>query len=109
MRAFILSLALALPVAAMAADEPPAVPEPPPLPEPVESGEVLEPEITIIQREQDRVEEFRVRGQLYMVKITPRRGAPYYLIDTDGDGQLETRRSELEPDMLIPNWVLFSW
>lgn len=109
MRSFILSLALILPMLPALAEEPPAVPEPPPLPGPVESGETLEPEVTIIPRAEERVEEFRVRGQLYMVKITPRRGAPYYLIDTDGDGQLETRRSELEPDFLIPNWVLFSW
>lgn len=109
MRAYILSLALTLPALPAAAQDLPDAPEPPPLPEPVESGEALEPEVTIIQREQERVEEFRVRGQLYMVKITPRRGAPYYLIDQDGDGQLESRRAELEPDMLIPNWVLFSW
>ncbi|MGB2972407.1 MAG: DUF2782 domain-containing protein [Candidatus Competibacter sp.] len=44
-----------------------------------------------------------------MVKIVPARGVPYYLVDTDGDGNYETRYSELEDGMLIPAWVLLRW
>jgi hypothetical protein len=35
-----------------------------------------------------RVEEYRMNGVLYMVKVTPTVGPPYYLIDTTGDGNL---------------------
>jgi hypothetical protein len=85
------------------------VPEPPPLPDPVESGEVLEPEVRIILRDGVQIEEFRINHQLYMVRITPRVGRPYYLVDTTGDGRLDTRRHELEPDLQVPQWILFSW
>ncbi len=79
---------------------------PPPLPENVE-GE-FEPEVTIIRRKEARIEEYRTNGILYMIKITPKRGYPYYLIDTDGDGSLETRQNELGSPEVV-QWRLFSW
>jgi hypothetical protein len=83
--------------------------EPPPLPERVESGEPLEPDVRIIRRERETVEEYRLSGRLYMIKVTPRVGRPYYLVDADGDGKLESRFNELAPGMLIPSWVLLTW
>jgi hypothetical protein len=85
------------------------VPEPPEIPQAVQSGEPLEPEVTIIQRDKETVEEFRINGRLYKVKITPSAGPPYYLVDTDGDGVLETRGNNDITDINIPQWVLFSW
>ena len=79
---------------------------PPPLPEAVEEG--FEPEITIIKRKETQIEEYRHNGMLYMIKITPTRGYPYYLIDSDGDGSLETRRNELGNPEVV-QWRLFSW
>lgn len=70
----------------------------------------LEPDVTIINRgEEGTIEEYRVNGALYMVKVVPVKGAPYYLIDSDGDGNLETRRDNLDPDVVIPRWTLFRW
>lgn len=86
-----------------------AVPPPPVLPDPVESGEPIEPEVTIIQREDAEIEEYRHNGRLYMVKVTPRVGKPYYLVDSTGDGRLESRRSQLYDDNIVPQWILFSW
>ena len=86
-----------------------AVPEPPELPDPMESGQPIEPEVTIIRREKEVVEEYRINGNLYMVKITPVVGKPYYLIDSDGDGRLESRRTGIYDDGQVPQWVLFSW
>ena len=83
-------------------------PEPPLIPEQVESGQTLEPEVTITQRGADTVQEYRLSGRLYMLKITPSSGAPYYLIDTDGDGQMETRQNDVRTSK-VPQWVLFSW
>lgn len=85
------------------------VPEPPVLPDPVESGEVLEPEITIIRRDDAIITEYRVNGNLYMVKIVPAFGPPYYLIDRDGDGVMEGRTNNIYDDIIVPQWVLFSW
>ena len=30
-------------------------------------------------------------------------------IDADGDGNFDTRRSDLSPNLKIPSWVIFSW
>ncbi len=69
----------------------------------------LEPEVTIVPQGEGRVEEYRIKGQLYMIKVVPSKGLPYYLIDSDGDGRLETRRNDLDPDVVIPRWTLFEW
>ncbi len=74
-----------------------------------DNTDATEPEVTIIQSDGKRVEEYRVNGQLYMIKVTPRKGPPYYLVDTDGDGVLETRRNDLASNMLTPQWILFRW
>jgi hypothetical protein len=111
----LLSASLAAPLAAQEVAEAPASPEapalepqPPDIPAPVEGGEPLEPEVTIIESARGTVEEYRVGGQLYMVKVTPTRGPAYYLLDTDGDGQLDAR-SDDPGDASINQWVLFRW
>ena len=87
-----------------------ALPEPPPMPERLRSGEVMDPDVRIVRRDKATVTEYRVNGQLRAIKVTPDGNFPaYYLYDTDGDGQLDKRRSRFEPDLLIPNWVIFSW
>jgi hypothetical protein len=55
------------------------------------------------------VEEYRVNNHLYMIKITPTIGAPYYLIDDTGSGDMEYRRDAGGRDNRVPQWVLFSW
>lgn len=82
--------------------------QPPVLPEPLMDGESIEPEINIIQKEDRTIEEYRVNGQLYMIKVIPAVGYPYYFIDTDGDGSLESQQHELSGH-IVPNWILFKW
>ena len=113
MRHFLILIALLGSGLALAEDKPrtdlaPA-PEPPQIPEAVQSGEALEPEVTIIERKEETVREYRLNGQLYMVKITPSKGKPYYMVDTDGDGTLDTRRTDVKSDPSVPQWILFSW
>ena len=67
------------------------------------------PDVTIIQGSDKTIAEYRIHGRLYMIKVTPKKGPPYYLVDTDGDGNLETNRSELTEDLLIPSWTLLEW
>lgn len=88
---------------------PTPVPDPPDIPPPVQSGEPMEPDVTIIRRGKETIEEYRINNRLYMVKIKPTIGPPYYLIDSDGDGNMDVRRSDLETGVNIPRWVLFSW
>jgi len=109
----VLILLAALPLLAPAKDDEKqdleAVPAPPEIPEPLQSGEPIEPDVTIIHKEEGVIEEYRVNGILYMVKVTPKVGKPYYLIDRDGDGSLETRRGGIKEDPSVPQWILFSW
>lgn len=60
-----------------------------PLPPKVQDEEI-EPSVTIREEEGRLIEEYSRNGQVYMVRIVPKVGVPYYYIDTDGDGQLET-------------------
>ena len=55
---------------------------------------------------EDKVEEYRVNGRLYMIKITPRIGLPYYLIDNHGDGTFATGGLDQGPVVRPPMWVI---
>jgi hypothetical protein len=80
----------------------------PTLPPSSVTGDAVEPEVTIRERGEDVIYEYRVRGQLYMVKVAPVVGPPYYLLDTNGDGILDVR--EDRPwNMATPQWLLFEW
>ncbi len=63
-----------------------------PLPPKVQDEE-FEPTVTIREEPDRQIEEYRRNGQIYMVKITPKGGLPYYYVDTDGDGRLEIDES----------------
>ncbi len=107
MRRFFLILAtsLALPVAAQQApaDLQPLPEPPPPPPGVVDSS--LEPQVVITKRGEDRVEEYRLNGKLYMLKVTPPNGISYYLIDEKGDGKM-TRQESLDSGLRVPMWVI---
>ena len=61
----------------------------PPLPAKVQD-EQFEPIVRIITSEEDEViEEYSSNGRVYMVKVTPAHGVPYFYMDLDGDGQRE--------------------
>ena len=105
-----LFLALALPVGAQTPARPPnlqPVPEPPPPPPGFELDPALEPQVTIIQRGSDKVEEFRISGRLYMMKVTPPHGVSYYLIDRQGDGKFV--REDTSSGISPPMWVIFTF
>ncbi|MBT0961812.1 DUF2782 domain-containing protein [Denitromonas iodatirespirans] len=82
------------------------VPAPPPIPAGV-TEEDFEPQVTIVKRGDDVVEEYRAHGKLYMVKVTPPHGTPYYLIDRRGDGTFEHIAGE--KPLSVPMWVIKSW
>ena len=81
---------------------------PPPPPPDLGNDADLEPQVTIIRRENDVLEEVRIQGELRFVKVTPRNGRPYYLIP-DAGGQAFLRRDSLDISLKVPMWVLFSF
>ena len=104
-----LLLSLSLPVAAQSTQprDLQPIPEPPLPPAGIEKDSTLEPQVTITKRGEDKAEEFRIGGRLYMIKITPRGGAPYYLIDNRGDGTF-ARQESLDSGLRPPMWVIHS-
>lgn len=74
-------------------------------------GEQMEPEVRIHEDEEGSlVEEYLQDGRLYMVKVTPKDGAPYYYFDDDGDGQLELRESDAAAWPVKPvYWKVKEW
>lgn len=111
MRRFILLSFLAFP--AFAVDEKPpkleAVPEAPEPPLPVQSGETLEPDITIIRKGKKTIQEYRRGGRLYMIKVVPDIGPPYYFLDNDGDGKMDVRRDDLDKGSNVNMWKILEW
>ncbi|MCK9284830.1 MAG: DUF2782 domain-containing protein [Rhodocyclaceae bacterium] len=105
-----LTLLSAFVIAAAAHAEKPAdlqpLPDIPPPPLSVASDADLEPQVTITKRGEDKVEEYRVNGKLYMLKVTPPHGVPYYLVDDKGDGVM-TRRDTIGADVKPPMWVIY--
>ncbi|MBT3056484.1 MAG: DUF2782 domain-containing protein [Candidatus Thiodiazotropha endolucinida] len=103
-------LSLVLSSAGLTAAEEQGVPESPevPLPELVVDGEVIEPEVTIIKREEGTIYEYRINGQLYMVKVQPDAGPPYYMVDRDGDGEFDSRSTD-PTNISVPQWILMRW
>lgn len=79
-------------------------------PDALREQNVPAPEITIRQLgDQGSVEEYRAGGVLYMVRVNPAKGVSYYLVDTDGDGDMETRYNDLQSNLVVPAWVLLRW
>ena len=63
------------------------------------------PEITIIKKKGETIEEYRMNGQLYMMKVTPAHGVPYYLHKEDQNGAWVNDGPT--PPMSIPKWTIF--
>ena len=101
----------------------PAAPPPPPIPPAdapyspsvtpapppdVASDPELEPQVTIIQREDNLIEEVRVRGELQYIRVTPRHGRPYFLIP-DAGGKRYVRSDSLDYGLKVPMWLIFEF
>jgi hypothetical protein len=106
MRRLLLPLLLTFALGVAAQDRPsnlqplPEVPPPPAM-----AGESLEPQVTITKRGDDKVEEHRVNGKLYMIKVTPPNGTPYYMVDQKGDGSFARHEGHTD-NLRVPQWVV---
>lgn len=86
----------------------PATPVPPPPTVSAVPGDnpgEAEPEVRIVHEGEKTVEEYRINGKLYMVKVSPGAGMPpYYLMDEEGNGVMK----QIDPArrVIIPKWVL---
>lgn len=76
---------------------------------PVDDGTqdaALGQEVTVTKQAEQTVEEYRAGGKLYMIKITPKVGPPYYLVDDVGDGKF-SHYQNLDSGFRPPRWVIY--
>jgi hypothetical protein len=94
-------------------EKPPPIPpestEDVPIPPKVQD-EQIEPTVTIREEEERLIEEYRMNGQIYMVKVTPKGGIPYYYVDSNGDGKLELDVDQQALNPVQPvHWKVLEW
>jgi hypothetical protein len=83
--------------------------DPPPPPAIVEGDPALEPQVTIRTEGDQKIEEYRVRGKVYMMRVTPKHGRSYVLMDHKGDGTFTKQDNTLDPGVRVPQWVLLDF
>lgn len=74
--------------------------------QPAAQAQQQSPQITTRQEKDQTIEEYRIHGKLYAIKITPSRGEPYMLVDHSGDGNFQMERNLR---VAIPEWTLLRW
>lgn len=107
-------LAVALPAAAQsgARPRPPGtmpLDEPPPPPPLVQTDPALEPQVSIRTEGEQTVQEYRIKGKLYMQRVTPKHGRPYILMDHRGDGTFTKLDNTIDSAVRVPQWVLLEF
>jgi hypothetical protein len=86
----------------------PAKAEIPPPPRPKNLDQPLDPVITIRKVGDTTHEEYRIGGKLYMIKVTPAVGKPFFLVDRNGRGTFSRSDGPGTP-IAVPQWVIFEF
>ncbi len=79
--------------------------EVPPPPKVIEGEPMEEPQVTIRKKGTETIEEYRLNGKLYMMKVTPQSGKPYYLHKNDPEGPWINDGPN--PPLSVPHWTIF--
>ena len=87
----------------------PDLPPPPKLSNTPTPEDAEGPQVTIRQEGDSKVEEFRTRGgRVYAIRVTPKIGKPYVLVDPDGKGSM-TNAGDINGGVRAPQWTLFEF
>lgn len=111
MRRFLLLPAVFASCAVLAQSPPPKLeplPVPPPPPPGLRDTDATERGVRIPTRDEDQVEPLFDAGRVTRYRVTPPGGAPYYLIDTTGNGNW-MRRDSLDGGVSVPLWQVFTF
>jgi uncharacterized protein DUF2782 len=88
---------------------------PPPLPPvdytpPAKAGvkvePAMEPEVRTRTEGDNTIQEYRVKGKVYMMRVQPKNGPAYILMDQQGDGTFTRHDNPLDTGNRVPQWVL---
>lgn len=83
--------------------------EPPPPPVITQADSPNEPTVTVRFEGDQRIEEHRIGGKLYMQKVTPKHGKAYVLMDHRGDGTFSRLDNTIDQNLRAPQWVLLEF
>jgi hypothetical protein len=83
--------------------------EEPPPPPVVTDAPRPAPQVTTRTEGDKTIQEYRIRGKLYMMRVTPKHGKPYILMDSKGDGTFTKQDNTLDNGMRVPQWVLLEF
>jgi uncharacterized protein DUF2782 len=84
------------------------VPPPPPITS-IERGNEPEPQVSTRTQGDETIQEYRLNGKLYMMRVTPKHGHPYVLMDNRGDGTFVRQDNPLDSGLRVPQWVLLEF
>ncbi|ERL52083.1 DUF2782 domain-containing protein [Halomonas huangheensis] len=62
----------------------------------------LKPDVNVREEADQTIREYRVNGKLYAIRIEPRGGNSYFLVDRTGNGNFERQQGD---NVEIPDWV----
>ena len=68
-----------------------------------------QPDVTTREEGGQLIQEYRIKGRLYMQRVTPKHGRPYVLVDNKGDGTFSRLDQTLDPSVRVPQWVLLEF
>ncbi len=64
--------------------------------------------VTVIKKNGETFEEYRVRGKHVKTRVSPAAGPSYLLVDLKGDGNF-VRADSLEPKGATAMWTILEW
>ncbi|APV52287.1 hypothetical protein BWI17_04465 [Betaproteobacteria bacterium GR16-43] len=67
------------------------------------------PEVTMRMDGDNEIAEYRMKGKLYMMRVKPKNGPAYTLMDHKGDGSFTKQDHTLTPNTSVPQWVLLEF
>ncbi len=80
----------------------------PPPPQVGADAPTTEPQVTIVEHDSTTFEEYSINGRLYKIKVIPKVGAPYYLIDDQG-ANVWRRYDGPDTAVQVPRWVILEF
>ena len=76
--------------------------------EPYDERSDIQPkeQITIVNDGDKQMQIHQVNGRVYGIKVIPKYGKPYFLVDPYGDGKFIRNDADR---ILVPEWTLLEW
>jgi hypothetical protein len=113
-RLLVAAALIAVPFSLMAQSQP--RPRPPgttpleeaPPPPAVSEDATLSEQVTLKTKGEEKVEEYRIRGKLYKMRVVPAVGPAYWLVDPKGDGNF-VHVDGPTPNIAVPMWVILEF